>query len=205
MFEVFFYSIFITVLFSPYGIYFLRDFKPDIYNFSKQLIFSSIFLCFFALVLNFFFPLNTWVNSTIIIFSFFLIIKNRKHFLNKNFIKFIILQSFVITILIYESDVYRPDAGLYHLPFIGILNSEKIIIGISNMHSRYGHTSILQYYSAISNNFLFYKNGIVFASAIIASSVIINLTNQIYRYIKKKNYNFHFFFIFSFSFTYVTK
>ncbi|WP_440915383.1 LIC_10190 family membrane protein [Candidatus Pelagibacter sp.] len=196
MFDVFIYSIIITVLFSPYGIYFLKDFKPDIYNFSKQLIFSSIIICFFALVLNFFFPLNKWVNSSIIILSFFLIIKNKKYFLNKNFFKFIILQSFLITILIYESDVYRPDAGLYHLPFIGILNSEKIIFGISNLHSRYGHISILQYYSAISNNFLFYKNGIVFAPAIIASSVIINLITQIYRYIKKKNYNFHFLFIF---------
>ena len=95
-----------------------------------------------------------------------------------------------------ESDVYRPDAGLYHLPFIGILNSEKIIFGLSNLHSRYGHTSIMQYYSAISNNFLFSKNGITFPSAIIASSVLINLTSQIYNYIRNKNYNFHFLFIF---------
>ena len=36
-----------------------------------------------------------------------------------------IISTFIISILIYESNVYRPDAGLYHLPFINILNEEK--------------------------------------------------------------------------------
>ncbi len=196
MFEIFFYSILITLLFTPFGFFLFKDFKPDIYSFSKQLIFGSIILCFFALLLNFLFPLNKLVTSIFILLSLFLIFKNKYYFLKKDFYIFIILQSFIITILMSESDVYRPDAGLYHLPFIGILNSEKIIFGLSNLHSRYGHTSILQYYSAISNNFLFSKNGITFPSAIIASSVLINLISQIYNYIRKKNYNFHFLFIF---------
>ncbi len=202
MFEIFFNSILISVLFTPFGFFLIKEFKPDIYHFSKQLIFSSIILCFFALVLNFFFPLNKFVTSILLLFSFLLIFKNKDYFLRRNFYLFIVLQSLVITILIYESDVYRPDAGLYHLPFIGILNSEKIIFGLSNLHSRYGHTSIIQYYSAIGNNFIFSKNGITFASAIIASSVLINFVSQIYYYIKLKNYNFHFLFIF-FIFIYI--
>ena len=73
-----------------------------------------------------------------------------------------------MTLILSESNVYRPDAGLYHLPYIGILNSEKIILGLSNLHFRYAHTSILQYFSAASNNIIFGDNGIVFAQALIA-------------------------------------
>ena len=89
--------------------------------------------------------------------------------------------------------MYRPDAGLYHLPYVKILNDEKIIFGLSNLHSRYGHISIIQYLSAISNNLIFKENGIVFAQALIASSVIINFAYKIYNYNKKNEYNFHFF------------
>ena len=103
----------------------------------------------------------------------------------------------MIFILLLESNVYRPDAGLYHLPYINILNDEKIIFGLSNFHFRYGHISIIQYLSAISNNFIFKENGIVFASALIASSVIINFSYKIYRYNKNKNYNLHFYYLIS--------
>ena len=202
MFEVFLNSVLITVIFAPYGIYFIKDFKSNTYNLSKQLIFGSIFVCFISIVLNIFFPLNQLVTSSLILISIILIFKYKYIFFSKKFLKLLVLQSFLITILITESDVYRPDAGLYHLPYIGILNSEKIIIGISNLHSRYGHTSILQYYSAISNNFLFNNNGIVFPSAIIASATIINLSSQIIKSIKKNNYNFHILFIF-FIFIYI--
>ena len=99
--------------------------------------------------------------------------------------------------LILESNVYRPDAGLYHLPYIKILNDEKIIIGLANFHFRYAHISIIQYLSAISNNFIFGNNGIVFAQALIASSVIINFMYKIYEYNKKREYNFHFFYLLS--------
>ena len=70
--------------------------------------------------------------------------------------------------------MYRPDAGLYHLPFINILHHEKIVLGLSNLHFRFGHISIIQYFSAISNNILFGLNGIVFAGALISSAIIIN-------------------------------
>ena len=99
--------------------------------------------------------------------------------------------------MLLESNVYRPDAGLYHLPYVNILNDEKIIFGLSNFHFRYGHISIIQYLSAISNNFIFKENGIVFASALIASSVIINFSYKIYHYNKNKNYNLHFYYLIS--------
>ena len=93
--------------------------------------------------------------------------------------------------------MYRPDAGLYHLPYINLLNKEKIVIGASNLHFRFGHVSILQYLSAFTNNFVFSINGIVFASALIASSIIINFLSYLYIGIKDKKFDFHFLFIFS--------
>ena len=99
--------------------------------------------------------------------------------LNKEFFIYSIISTFIISILILESNVYRPDAGLYHLPFINILNEEKIIFGLSNLHFRFAHTSILQHTSAVMNNYLLGVNGIVIPSAILVSSILINFTFRI--------------------------
>ena len=83
-----------------------------------------------------------------------LIVKFRHIFLTTKYLIFCFLSSIIIFLLIASSNVYRPDAGLYHLPFINILNHEKIIFGLSNLHFRYGHISIIQYTSAIFNNII---------------------------------------------------
>ena len=54
--------------------------------------------------------------------------------IKQEFFIYSIISTFIISILILESNVYRPDASLYHLPFINILNEEKIIFGLSNLH-----------------------------------------------------------------------
>lgn len=195
MLEVFFYSFLITILFTPFGVFFTDRRYNSILVYSKQQLFGLFVLSFIAVFLNFFFPLGKVLNSFSIPVSIFLIIYFRKNFLNLKFIKFCLMSSFIVTLLITESEVYRPDAGLYHLPYIGILNSEKIIAGITNLHSRYGHVSIIQYLSAYSQNMLFDVNGIVFPTALIASSVIVNFVYQIYKYNIKQNFNFHFFFL----------
>ena len=66
----------------------------------------------------------------------------------------------------------RPDAGLYHLPYINILNESNLIVGISNIHFRYGHISIIQYISAIYNNIFFSNNGILVPPSIIFLALI---------------------------------
>ena len=196
MLEVFCYSLIAVILFTPFGFVLTRDTNENLYFFSKELIFGSILLSFIAILINFFFPLNLFVNTIILFVSIIVLIRKRKRYINLKFLKFIILISILLTFLIAESNVYRPDAGLYHLPFIGILNSEKIILGLSNLHFRYGHTSIVQYLSAIYNNLIFKDNGIVFAQAIIACSVIINFSYQIHNYIKTKKYDFHLYLLF---------
>ena len=127
MLEIFIYSLIISVLFTPFGVFFIGNQHRNLYWFTKELIYGLVVLSFLAILFNFFYPLNIYVNSTILLFFLIIFIKYKEYYLNFKFLKFTIILSFLITLLITESNVYRPDAGLYHLPFIGILNSEKII------------------------------------------------------------------------------
>ena len=185
-----------TFLYTPYG--YLIQKGNNIRSFSLQLIFSLIILSFFSLVLNFLTPLSKLVCSLFILVSLVLIVKFRHIFLKTKYLIFCFLSSIIIFLLIASSNVYRPDAGLYHLPFINILNHEKIIFGLSNLHFRYGHISIIQYTSAIFNNIIFQDNGINFPAALIAVSVILNFLSNLNIKLKNKKFDFHFFILFSF-------
>ena len=197
MSSIILHSFLITILFTPFGLFLSNENKKNLEYFSSQLLYGLIILSFIGLFLNFLFPLNKFLNTIILILPIFFLIKKKKIYLNKEFLIFIFFSTILVLLLITESNMYRPDAGLYHLPYVKILNDEKIIFGLSNLHSRYGHISIIQYLSAISNNLIFKENGIVFAQALIASSVIINFAYKIYNYNKKKEYNFHFFYLIS--------
>jgi hypothetical protein len=197
MLTVYFSSLLIVLLFTPFGLILSNKNQKNLAYFSSQLLYGLIILSFLALFLNFFLPLDKTLNTLILILPIILIFKNKKEYFNKQFLLFLILSGILISLLILESNVYRPDAGLYHLPYTKILNDEKIIIGLANFHFRYAHISIVQYLSAISNNIIFVNNGIVFAQALIASSVIINFSYKVYKYNKNKEYNFHFFYLVS--------
>lgn len=195
MIEIFILSFCATFLQTPFG--YLIQKGSNLRSFSMQHIYGLIILSFFALLLNFFTPLNEFVNSIFLILGLILIIKYYRVFLTKKYFLYSIISSLIIFLLITSSDVYRPDAGLYHLPYIKILNEEKIIFGISNLHFRFGHISIIQYLSALNFNFIFKENGIVLPSAMLsAASIIYFLSNLNFR-LKKKKFDFYFFFALS--------
>lgn len=156
---------------------------------------NSIFFTFFigaviissiALLLNFFFPLSQLTNTlTYVLILIIFLLKNKLNF-NKDFFIFLIIISFVTFLLIIKSDVNRPDAGLYHLPYISILNENKIFFGLSNIHSRFGHVSIMQYLSAINNNYLFLNNGISIPLASIVSFFYLYFFLEVLSVIKNK-------------------
>ena len=50
------------------------------------------------------------------------------------------------------------DAGLYHLNYQKWLRDEKIILGLSNFHSRFGYSSI---YDFINTNFWYFENFLI--------------------------------------------
>ena len=196
MLQIFFSSFVIILLFSPFGIFFSNR-EKSISSFSSQLIYSSIVISFIALFLNFFIPLSLYVNSFLILFALYFIFKDWNLYFSKNYLIFLLLTSSIIFLLITNSHTYRPDSGLYHFPYINILNNEKIILGIANLHFRFGHISIIQYLSAISNNLILGINGMVLPSALIASAVIVNFSGHFFLYIKKNELNFHFYFVFA--------
>ena len=97
--------------------------KKDV-NFFESLIYGFIFISFFSLLLNFFTSLNQQLNSVIIIILliiYFLI--SRKH-LKTDLILLLIISFLSVLIMSFEN-INRPDGGLYHFPFINILNDEK--------------------------------------------------------------------------------
>jgi len=145
-------------------------------------------------LLNFFIPLTPLVNSIIYVLIIVIFVLKKKFNFNKNDIKFLLISSFLTFLLIIYSNVNRPDAGLYHLPYTSTINENKIIFGLSNIHFRFGHISILQYLSALNNNYLFLHNGISIPLASIVSFFLIYFFYDVWNGIKKKNINLSNFF-----------
>ena len=158
-------------------------------NYYELSVFGIIFISFCSVIINFFLPINKLIGTIflilgIILFLIFFVKNNYK----KKIFKYISISSFIALTLTFSSNVYRPDAGLYHLPFINILNEEKIIIGLANIHFRFATNSIIQYLSALYNNYLFNKAYITIPVSVIFSNYIIFNYKKIFTNLKKGNY-----------------
>ena len=193
MLNIFFASLTSSVILFGSGIIFNYLFLNDEGNHQKNIyetgIFGIIFLSFFALFLNFFLPINKLVGSIISIvstMSFFYFIYLYKKKLDLIFI--ILIASFVSFALITLSNINRPDAGLYHLPFVSLLHESKIIIGSVNIHHRFGHISIIQYLSAIHNNYIFKTEFINVPLASIFSFYIIFIFKKFFDNLRKNDF-----------------
>ena len=115
-----------------------------------------MYLSFISLILNFFIPLSESLGNIIIIFSFIIfIIIFLKTDLKLDLIKCVIYTSIISVLLVFYSNINRPDSGLYHLPYNAILNENKILLGIYNINFRFAHISSIQYLSGIYNNNFF--------------------------------------------------
>ncbi len=135
-----------------------------------------------ALLVNFFLPLNTSLNNIFFIPTFFFIYELFKE--KKNIYKFLTINftiAILAVILISYDNVYRPDAGWYHLPYTKILNDFKIIIGVSSLHPMFGVTSILQYISAAYNNSIFSEVGVTIPLCLIAIYFYIFFIHELFK------------------------
>ena len=149
-------------------------------------IIGIISVSIIALIVNFILPLNLFINS-IFFFIFFIIFFIFKQKLKNFDYLFILVVSLLTFLIILFDNEFRPDAGLYHLPYIQILNENNILFGLVNVHSRFGHISIIQYLSAFNLNIFTNKIGIIIPSAIIFSLIYLYFLNDIYKFIKKKD------------------
>ena len=187
MIEIILFTFISNVFFYSYGnLIKFENFSNKIKNINDRSIIGCIFICFLALFINFFLPLTPLFNSFFLITGvciFFLLRFNK--FTKKEFI-YLLFSSLIASSLIIYSNINTPDAGLYHLPYINILNEYKIIFGLNNIHFRFGTTSIIQYLSAINNNLLFKDLGILIPLSILASFFIIYFFNNVLVLFKKK-------------------
>ena len=142
----------------------------DIKNFEENGIFGFLFIGFVGLVVNFLYPLSIHINM--ILFIIIVISAYKLKFFNQSqtkLLKCTFYSSFICYLFFIYANVNTPDALLYHLPYSKIVNEHKIIIGLSNLHSRFGHISIFQYISSFFNNSLFGTNGILIPLGLLAS------------------------------------
>ena len=194
MIEIFFFCFATSIYFISAGIFFenkiLQNTNIHNENIYKLPLYGGILLAFLGLFFNFFMSLGKNLNSLIYLFFFIYLIFSQTKYLKKILISSIII-SFICSILLIHETTYRPDAGLYHLPFVSILNNEKIIIGLSNIHFRFGHTSITQYISALNNNWLFSDKGILIPTSVIYGSFLFYLINEIKNYQNKSSLIFN--------------
>ncbi len=189
MIEIFFACIISSTVFITSGyvfnLIFLKN-KISNINLYESTLFGLILLSFFSLIVNFFIPLNKALGSLIIIISIIFYLYVTIILKHKNLL-YLILISLISFFLITLSNINRPDAGLYHLPYIGLINSEKIIIGSVNVNFRFGHISIIQYLSGIFNSYFFTIEIITLPLAFIFSIYIIFLTRKYIKVSKDNN------------------
>lgn len=159
--------------------------KYPIKNCVNYSIVGFILTSIISLILNFFFPLSILTNSLISFFIISIFFIKKLKFSYKDYL-FIFCSSCTTLLLLSYSTEYRPDAGLYHIPFTQILNENKIIFGLANIHSRFGHISILQYSAAINLNFLSKEMGILIPLACIASFIYLYFVKEIFKFIHEK-------------------
>ncbi len=195
---LFFFVSSIILVFS--GRFFLNrlgsNFNKNEFSLSEQGLFGIIFFSFLSLLLNFFFKIDQVLSTIILIFPILQFILEFKKINSKFLIKLIkhtILIALISAIFISYDNVNRPDAGIYHLPYIKIINEFKIFSGVVSLNPVFGATSILQYTSAIFNNLIFKDIGITIPLAILTIYLIEYFISQI---LKKKNNSFYRLFLF---------
>ena len=160
---LFFLSSFLSLItYKILGEFFLKEEKNNIF---EKIIYGVIVASCFALFLNFFIPLNKTFNTFFqicVIFIFFLLNNKKINFSEIN--KIFIISILIILLISYDTE-NRPDAYLYHLPYSQIIIENKIIPGISILHSRFAHISIFQYLSSFNYTYFSGLDGLIIPSA----------------------------------------
>ena len=198
--EIFIFFFISSIILVLSGRFFLRSLGVNLekreFSFSEQGFFGLILFSFLSLFLNFIFKIDQLLATLVLIiplFQFFLEYKKINKIFLKNFFIHSIIIAFLCALFISYDNVYRPDAGIYHLPYIKILNEFKIFSGVVTLNPVFGATSILQYTSAIFNNYIFKDVGITIPLAILTIYLIEYFISQFF---KKSNKPFYLLYLF---------
>ena len=85
MLELIFFAILSVLIITPCGIIFYKK-QNNIIHLSNQLIYGIILISFITLIINFFLPLNSYINSLLLILPIILILRNLKIYLSISFL-----------------------------------------------------------------------------------------------------------------------
>ena len=186
--DILVFSIITNFVYYSTGYIFLSQTKLNNNSVFLNFFIGAIILSFIGLLLNFFIPLSPQINSLIYVSIIIIfLLKNKLNF-DANILIFLIIASLITFFLLIKSNVNRPDAGLYHLPYISLLNENKIIFGLSNIHIRFSHVSIMQYLSAMNNNFLFFENGVSIPLASLVSFFYVYFFYDVWKVFRNREY-----------------
>ena len=162
--------------------------KINEFNIYKDSLFGFILIGYLGLLINFFLPINKLISSIFFIFSLFIFLYCFLKIKKKSKLLLVLTYLTVTTfIIITYANINRPDAGLYHLPFIKVLNENKLIIGLSNLHYRFGHTSVFQYISALHVNSFLNEEFLNIPLAILPGLYFLYLSKNFFNEIKRNN------------------
>ena len=110
-----------------------------------------------TVLVNFFLPIGNIIKFVIL---FVILLNSKKLFKNFSFnkINFLnIFNTFVLSLSSYDTGLAY-DATLYHLNNQKWILDSKIVIGLSNLHDRFGYQSIIEYINVnfwLENNILY--------------------------------------------------
>ena len=124
-----------------------------------QGMFGLFFLGITGITFNFFLPLTSvifiYTISACAVFGFIIYIKKRNSITKSDIFGFMVISLILAPLAGSMNPGY--DGGLYHLPHQLWLRNESIVIGLANLHGRFGFSSLYEYISAplwINNQFL---------------------------------------------------
>ncbi len=160
-----------------YGNFILKDKDPFL-----TLLIGYLFLGTVSFFLHFFLPINIFISSFVIFIGLILFFLFKKKI---NLLPYTLIIIIFSLLLIGKSD-HPIDSNLYHHSYVSYLQTEKIVLGISNIHSRFGHISFLQFVQALYSNKIFTVYSLSSINILFYSIFLIFLLKVIF-YEKKNN------------------
>tara|TARA_B110000971_G_scaffold176341_1_gene181775 strand:+ start:7928 stop:9733 length:1806 start_codon:yes stop_codon:yes gene_type:complete len=162
-----------------------KKFNININFLSLNLVVGLFIVGSFSFIYNFFSGISgilfTYLLIGILFISLFFVILVEKNF--KIILKYLTLLFIFSFLFLFYSNQLPPgyDSGLYHIPHQVIIQNEKIVIGLVNMHSRFGLSTFYNYIAA----FLWKENNFTIVS-FLQSTYLIVFFIFLYELIEKK-------------------
>ena len=130
----------------------------------ENVIVGLFFMSHLGLILNFFFPLRANVTLPLVmlgsVLAFIFLAREQTQIFNQWSWKRLLLCLFVLFLICgyAMSNGLYSDITAYHLPTLMRIKEYKIVIGLANLHDRFGYNSLFHLGSVVTNPFLRFES-----------------------------------------------